>query len=200
MMNVRAEPMLIEVAPIQQREPKMATVASTHPAQARTREGTITHIADRVSYWLISAGIYLTFGLLFYYSAKEKLIDNGGTMPAGLAKSFHGTFVASFPGTNTSWVLIGLLEALVFVVIAASVLTGEFLPTRRKPILLSGLALSMFTFALIAWAENITAGFATVAELFQYLAGTAVLIVLVLLMPPYRKTQWLSGLLGHEQE
>ncbi len=51
-------------------------------------------------------------------------------MPAPLAKTFHGTFVASFPGTNTSWVLIGLLEALVFVVILASVLTGEFLPTR----------------------------------------------------------------------
>jgi hypothetical protein len=181
----------------------MATVASTHPtqhpAQVHTRENTVTHIADRVSYWLISAGIYLTFGLLFYYSAKEKLIDNGGTMPAGLAKSFNGTFVTSFPGTNTAWVLIGLLEALVFVVIAASVLTGEFLPSRRKPILLSGLALSMFTFAIIAWGENITAGFATVAELFQYLVGTAVLIVLVLLMPPYRKTQWLSGLLNREQ-
>ncbi len=178
----------------------MATAASTHPAQVRSREGTVTHLADRVSYWLISAGIYLTFGLLFYYSAKEKLIDNGGTMPAPLAKTFHGTFVASFPGTNTSWVLIGLLEALVFVVIAASVLTGEFLPTRRKPILLSGLALSMFTFAMIAWGENITAGFATVAELFQYLVGTAVLIVLMLLMPPYRKTQWLTGLVRHEQE
>ena len=101
---------------------------------------TTTHIADVASYWLIIAATYLTFGLLFYYSAKEKLIDNSGTMPAGLAKSFHGTFIASFPGTNTSWVLIGLLEALVFLVIAASVLTGEFLPTRHKPILLSGLA------------------------------------------------------------
>src|SRR5580700_7155151 len=172
----------------------MATVASTHPAQVRTRENAITHIADRVSYWLISASIYFTFGLLFFFSAKEKLIDNSGTMPAALAKTFHGTFVASFPGTNTSWVLIGLLEALVFVVIVASVLTGEFLPTRRKPILLSGLALAMFTFAMIAWGENITAGFATVAELFQYLVGTAVLIVLVLLMPPYRKSDWLSSL------
>jgi hypothetical protein len=178
----------------------MATATATPAVPTRTREGTITHIADRASYWLISAGIYLTFGLLFYYSAKEKLIDNGGTMPAGLAKTFNGTFVASFPGTNTSWVLIGLLEALVFIVIAASVLTGEFLPTRRKPILLSGMALSMFTFAIIAWGENITAGFATVAELFQYLVGTAVLIVLVLLMPPYRKTQWLTGLVRHEQE
>ena len=73
----------------------MATVASTHPAQARTRENTVTHVADRVSYWLISAGIYLTFGLLFYYSAKEKLIDIGGTMPAGLAKSYQSTFISS---------------------------------------------------------------------------------------------------------
>jgi hypothetical protein len=182
----------------------MATAASTHPAQhptrVSTREGTIAQIADRTSYWLVSASIYFTFGLLFFFSAKEKLIDNSGTMPAPLAKTFQGTFVTSFPGTNTAWVLIGLLEALVFVVIAASVLTGEFLPTRRKPILLSGMALSMFTFAIIAWGENITAGFATVAELFQYLVGTAVLIVLVLLMPPYRKNQWLSGLLNREQE
>jgi hypothetical protein len=35
----------------------------------------------------------------------------------------------------------------------------------------------MFTFAMIAWEENITAQFSTVAELFQYLIGTAVLIV-----------------------
>jgi hypothetical protein len=178
----------------------MATVASTRPTHVRAREATITHIADRASYWLISASIYFTFGLLFFFAAKEKLIDNSGTMPAPLAKTFHGTFVASFPGTNASWVLIGLLEALVFVVIAASVLMGEFLPTRRKPLLLSGMALSMFTFAMIAWGENLTGGFATVAELFEYLVGTAVLVVLVLLMPPYRKTQWLSGLLHSEQE
>jgi len=74
-----------------------------------------------------------------YYSAKEKLIDNGGTMPAGLAKSYQSTFISSFPGTNTSWVLVGLLEALVFVVIATSVLTGEFLPSRRKTLWLSSL-------------------------------------------------------------
>jgi hypothetical protein len=165
-----------------------------------TRDRTHSNLADSASYWLIGAGIYLTFGLLFYYAAKEKLIDDSGTMPAALAKGYHGTFIASFPGTNTSWVLVGLLEAAVFVLIVASVLAREFLPTRRKPILLSALGLSMFTFAIIAWGENITGGFATVAELFQYLTGTAVLIVLVLLMPPYRKTQWLSGLLDREQE
>lgn len=168
--------------------------------RATTHMKAHSNLADVACYWLVGAGIYLTFGLLFYYSAKEKLIDDNGTMPAGLAKSFQGTFISSFPGVNTSWVLIGLLEALVFVAIAASVLTGEFLPSRRKPILLGGLGLSMFTFAMIAWAENMTAQFSTVAELFQYLVGTAVLIVLVLLMPPYRKSNWLSGLVAHEQK
>ncbi len=180
----------------------MATNVARGPvAHVASRERSIPrHLADIASYWMISAGVYLTFGLLFYYSAKEKLFDTNGTMPAGLAKSYHGTFVASFPGTNTSWLLIGLLEAVVFLAIVASVLSREFLPTRRKPILLSALGLSMFTFAIIAWGENITAQYATVAELFQYLTGTAVLIVLVLLMPPYRKTAWLSGLLGGEKQ
>jgi hypothetical protein len=156
-------------------------------------------LADMACYWLVGAGIYFTFGLLFYYAAREKLVTDEGTMPAGLAKSFQGTFISSFPGINTSWVLIGVLEALVFLAIAASALTGEFLPSRRKPILLSGLGLSMFTFAMIAWGENMTAQFSTVAELFQYLVGTAVLIVLVLLMPPYRKSDWLSGLVSRER-
>lgn len=179
----------------------MATnVAQGRLTGAITRIKARSNLADIASYWLVSAGIYFTFGLLFYYAAKEKLIDDNGTMPAGLAKSFQGTFISSFPGINTSWVLIGLLEALVFVAIAASVLTGEFLPTRRKPILLGGLGLSMFTFAMIAWGENLTAQFSTVAELFQYLAGTAVLIVLVLLMPPYRKRNWLSGLVSHDEQ
>jgi hypothetical protein len=156
--------------------------------------------ADSAAYWLASAGIYLSFGFLFFFAAKEKLIDNGGTMPAGLAATFHGSFITSFPGTNASWVLVGLLEALVFAVFVASALAGEFLPTRRKPILLSGLGLAMFTFAVIALGENLTGQFATTAELFEYLAGTAVLIVLVLLMPPYRKAHWLTGLGESEQQ
>jgi hypothetical protein len=64
-------------------------------------------------------------------------------MPAGLATGFHGSFIASFPGTNTSWLLLGPLEGLVFLVIAASVITSV-LPTRRKPIPLSGLGLESY--------------------------------------------------------
>lgn len=172
----------------------MATAASTHSVPIRSRAATTTtHLADVASYWMVIAATYMTFGFLFYYASKEKLFTDSGTMPAGLAKSFHGSLIVSFPGTNSSWLLLGLLEGLVFLVIAASVLTGEFLPTRRKPILLSGLGLAMFTFGLMSFAENMVGEFATVAELFTYLTGTAVLIVLVLLMPPYRPTGWLSS-------
>ncbi len=172
----------------------MASAASTHAVPMRAREAASARVADLASYWLIIAATYMTFGFLFYYAAKEKLFDDGGSMPVGLAKGFHGSFIASFPGVNTSWTSLGLLEGLVFVVIAASVLAGEFLPTRRKPILLSGLGLAIFTFALMSFAENMIAEFAIVAELFSYLTGTGVLIILVLLMPPYRATHWLSGL------
>lgn len=177
----------------------MATVASTHSAKVRNRASTTAQIANIASYWLIIAATYMTFGFLFYYAAKEKVFDDNGIMPAGLAKGFHGSFIASFPGTNTSWLLLGLLEGLVFLVIAASLLTGEFASSRRKPILLSGLCLAMFTFGLISFAENMIGEFATVAELFGYLTGTGVLIVLVLLMPPYRPTSWLSSLTGRSE-
>ncbi len=172
----------------------MATAAHTHSAPVRSREATTARIADVASYWLIIAATYMTVGFLFYYASKEKLFTDSGTMPAGLAKGFHGSFIASFPGTNTSWTLLGLLEGLVFLVIAASVLTGEFLPTRRKPILLSGMGLAIFAFGVMSFAENMIGEFATVAELFSYLTGTGVLIILVLLMPPYRATHWLSSL------
>jgi len=46
----------------------------------------------------------------------------------------------------------------------------------------------------MSFAENMIGEFATVAELFSYLTGTGVLIILVLLMPPFRATHWLSSL------
>ncbi len=39
-----------------------------------------------------------------------------------------------------------------------------------------------------------TAQFESVAELYAYLGATAVIFVLILLMPPYRPQRWLSGL------
>jgi hypothetical protein len=174
---------------------------TTPEPTARSRTETVAQVegqtADAVAYWLGMAGIYITFGFLWYYSAKEKLIDQDGHMPAELAKGFGGTFLDSVPGLDTSWVLLGILEAIAFLLFVASIVTGEFLPNRRKPILLAGLGFSIFTFAVMAFANNMIANFDTVATLFTYFTGTVLIIALVLLMPPYRSRHWLSRFTEH---
>ena len=37
-------------------------------------------IADVAAYWLVLGSIYIAFGFLWYYSAKEKLFDQSGTI------------------------------------------------------------------------------------------------------------------------
>lgn len=174
----------------------MATVPThTDDADIRTRT---TVAADIVSYWLIIAGTYLTVGFLFYYSAKRVLFDNGGTMPSGLAAQYRGSFIASFPGENVSWFLIGLVMSVVFLGVVASLLACEFLPSRRKPILLGSLGLSMFAYGLMVFAENMIANTDSVNHLFGYFSGTAVVIILLLMMPPYRNAAWLSSLTSED--
>jgi hypothetical protein len=150
--------------------------------------------ADIVSYWLIIAGIYLTVGFLFFYNGKRKLFDQAGTMPSGLAAQFKGSFIASFPGLNVAWVLLGLVLFIAFLGIVASLLAREFLPSHRKPILLGSLGLSMFAYGLMGFGENMINNSDEVASLFAYFTGTAVVIILLLLMPPYRNAAWLSSI------
>jgi hypothetical protein len=169
----------------------MATVPTHSAAHVRSRTAVT---ADMVSYWLIMAGIYLTVGFLFYYSAKRVLFDQEGIMPSGLAAQYKGSFIASFPGRNVAWFLIGLVMFVVFLGVLASLLTGEFLPSRRKPILLGALGLSMLAYGLMVFAENMIANTDSVNSLFGYFGGTAAVIILLRFMPPYRSAAWLSSL------
>jgi hypothetical protein len=169
----------------------------THSDDAQVRRRTAV-TADVVSYWLIIAGTYLTVGFLFYYSAKRVLFDQGGVMPSGTAAQYKGSFIASFPGRNVAWFLIGLVMFVVFLGVVASVLAREFLPSRRKPILLGSLGLSMFAYGLMVFAENMVTNTDSVNTLFGYFSGTAVVIILLLVMPPYRQTAWLSSLVSND--
>jgi hypothetical protein len=153
--------------------------AHAESAAPATRSVSLSGAADAVTYWTAAAGIYIAYGFLWFYSAKEKLFDQDGTMPAGLAKAYSGHFIADFPGTNTSWLLLGLLEGVAFLVILASLLTGEFLPARRKPILVAGLAISLFTFAVMTFAQNMVGNFDSVASLFTYMGVTGVVLLLI---------------------
>jgi hypothetical protein len=161
---------------------------AAHTAPTRTaRQHAVSWsaIADATTYWAGIAAVYLSYGFLWYYAAKEKLFDQSGTMPAGLAKTYANSFIDSFPGINAAWVLLGLLEAVVFLTVIASLVTGEFLPQRRKPILFASLAISMLTFAVMAFAQNMIADHDSVASLFTYMGVTAVVFALLRFVPPF---------------
>lgn len=147
---------------------------------------------DWVGYGLILAGIYLLVGVLFFYAGKEKLFDGLGAPPP-IEKQFSGTFLDTIPGVDAAWTILGILEFAIFVVMVVSLVTLEFLPGRRKPFMVSGLALSIFTFSILGIGQNVVGENEGVAELFLYAGATGVLTALVLNLPPYRAPNWLSG-------
>ncbi len=168
------------------------TSVKVHPPRADSH-ATIGEITRVATYATTLAGIYLSVGFLFYYAAKEKLFTDSGTMPAALQKMFAGSFFASVPGDNAAWVLLGLLEAAVVVLLVLSLARGEFLPQRRKPILLAGLGVSLLAFGIMGLANDMIGNNATVIELFTYFGVTVVVMFLVRQMSPYRPMSWLAG-------
>lgn len=173
------------------------TALRSHRAAPASKDGHVEEDSTAltlqgVAYWFVVAAIYVGFGFLWYYSAKEKLIDQSGTMPGPLAENFSGSFLDSFPGLNTSWVLLGALEAVTFLGFVASIVTGEFLPTRRKPILVASLGLSLLTFSSLVFGQEMIGEFDSVAQLFGYFAATGVTLLLVLMLPPRRRLRWLT--------
>lgn len=147
---------------------------------------------DGVVYGLVLAGIYLLVGVLFFYGGKEKIFDGIGAPPP-VEEQFSGTFLDTIPGIDAAWTILGILELAIFVLLIASLAFLEFMPGRRKPFLISGLALSIFTFAVLATGQNVTGEVTDVAELYLYAGATGVLLTLVLFLPPYRPANWLSG-------
>jgi hypothetical protein len=150
-------------------------------------------IFDGAAYWATLAGVYLMVGGLMFYSGKEKLFDDDGNAPASIKQQFAGTFLDTFPGTDAAWVILGILEFAVFLLLLASLVFLEFLPHREKLFLQLGLAVAMFTFACLAFGQTATKQFAGTASLYTYFGSTVVILILVSLMPPNRPDRWLGG-------
>ena len=156
------------------------------------RPGSKMRWEDGVIYALTLAGIYLLLGVLFFYAGKEKIIDGSGAPPS-IAKQFSGTFLDTIPGVDAAWTILGILESLIFILVLVSLIRLEFMPDRRKSFLLSALALAIFTFSILAMGQNVVGENSGVAELFLYAGATGILMGLVLLMPPNRPANWISG-------
>ena len=160
-----------------------------------TRAASAEHgsIFDQAAYWLVVAATYFLVGALFLYSGKGKLVDDDGKAPAALAKQFEGTFIDTFPGVNTAWVILGVFELGVVLLILVSVVRGEFLPNRPKAVLLTALALGLLTFACLSFGQTSTGNNEGTASLYTYFASTAVIFLLVLRLPPNGPRAWLSA-------
>ena len=111
----------------------------------------------------------------------------------GSKKQFSGTFLATIPGVDAAWTILGILEFAIFIITVVSLVRLEFMPDRRKPFMLSALALAIFTFSILAMGQNVTGQTSGVAELFLYAGATGVLFWLVLLMPPYQPGGWITS-------
>ena len=173
----------------------MASAESEAPAtesRATMQEGGAA-VVDVAAYWLIVVAVYVLQGALWYYPFKAKVFDDGLIAPPPIKGQFDGTFIASFPTTSGAWAILGILQGVIVIALAASVVRGEFLPRRRKPILLGALAGSLVVFAMMLFGDSLTAQFEGVASLYTYFGVTVLLIGLVRLLPPYRPAGWLSG-------
>src|SRR5215470_3561420 len=157
-------------------------------------------IFDGIAYWATLAGVYLMVGGLMFYSGKEKLFDDDGNAPAGIKEQFKGTFIDTFPGTDAAWVILGILEFGVFVILVASVIRLEFLPHREKWLLQCALAVAMLTFACLAFGQTATKQFAGTASLYTYFGATVVILILVSMLPPNRPDSWLGSIRGVSSE
>jgi hypothetical protein len=141
-------------------------------------------VFDQAAYWLILAGVYLLVGVLFLYSGKGKVFDDDGKAPEPLAKQFEGTFLGTFPGVDAAWVIIGILELAVVVLILASLVRVEFMPERDKSLLLAALALALVTFACLSFGQTSTGNTEGTASLYSYFGSTAVILLLVWRLQP----------------
>lgn len=147
---------------------------------------------DKLAYLFALVGLYVMVGGLMFYGFWEKAVDGDFNIPPPLAQQFDKTFIGTVPGSSAAWVIIAVLEGLVFLLLVASLATGEFRPSKRKPFLLTCLAMALLVFGLLAFGQNATAEHETVASLYGYFGATVILMLFVRTLPPYTSNRWLG--------
>ena len=147
---------------------------------------------DKVAYLFALVGLYVMTGGLFFYGFWNKAIDGDFTIPPPLEKQFDETIIGTIPGADASWVIITILEGLVFLLLIASLATMEFRPSKRKPFLLTSLAMALLVFGLLAFGQNATEQHESVASLYGYFGATVIIMIFVRTLPPYTTNRWLA--------
>jgi hypothetical protein len=147
---------------------------------------------DKVAYPFALVGLYVMVGGLFFYGFWTKAVDGDFEIAPPLEQQFDKTIIGTIPGADASWVIIIILEGLVFLLLLASLATMEFRPSRRKPFLLSALAMALLVFGLLSFGQNATEQHESVATLYGYFGATILLMLFVRTLPPYTSSRWLG--------
>jgi hypothetical protein len=147
---------------------------------------------DKVGYLFALVGLYVMVGGLMFYGFWEKAVDGDFKIPPPLEEQFDKTFIGTIPGASAAWVIITILEGIVFLLLVASLVTGEFRPSKRKPFLLTCLAMALLVFGLLSFGQNATAQHESVASLYGYFGATVILMLFVRTLPPYTANRWLG--------
>jgi hypothetical protein len=147
---------------------------------------------DKVAYLFALVGVYVMTGSLFFYGFWSKGIDGDFEIPPPLKEQFDATFIGTIPGAQASWTIITILEGIVFLVIVASIVTMEFRPSKRKPFLLTALAMALLVFGLLSFGQNATEQHESVASLYGYFGATVITMLFVRTLPPYTSNRWLA--------
>lgn len=147
---------------------------------------------DKVAYLFALVGLYVMVGGLFFYGFWSKAIDDNFDIAPPLEKQFDKTIIGTIPGAEASWVIITILEGIVFLLLVASLATTEFRPSRRKPFLLTSLAMALLVFGLLSFGQNATEQHEAVATLYGYFGATVIVMLFVRTLPPYTSNRWLG--------
>lgn len=147
---------------------------------------------DKIAYLFALLGVYVVTAGLFFYGFWSKAVDGNFKISPGLRKQFDATFIGTIPGAEASWVVITILEGLVFLLLVASVATSEFRPSKRKPFLLTALAGALLVFGLLSFGQNATEQHESVATLYGYFGSTLIIMIFVRTLPPYSSNRWLA--------
>lgn len=147
---------------------------------------------DKLAYLFALVGLYVMIGGLFFYGFWSKAVDGDFKIPPPLEEQFDKTIIGTIPGAEVSWVIVTIIEGLIFVLLLASLATMEFRPSKRKPFLLTSLALALLVFGLMSFGQNATEQHESVASLYGYFGATVIIMIFVRTLPPYTSNRWLS--------
>lgn len=144
-------------------------------------------IAHFVKYFAIYFLILNVMGLAGI--GKLQGLFAGAGAPEFLQQLFGDTFIATFPGVNAAWWIIAIVECLVAVLAIISIIRLEFMPERRKSWLILALSVSLVTFAMLAFGQNLVDDHEAVASLYTYFGATVIMILMV-------RTDWKDWAVG----